>query len=83
VVIGHLPAGLEPEAGPVPAPAAQRKLTINRPSRSRYASDKLVKGQPRSAPERRVCAGNSPGIGVANSEQINHSGSPSELAPDS
>jgi len=30
MVIGYLPAGLEPEAGPVPAPAAQRKPAVNR-----------------------------------------------------
>jgi hypothetical protein len=38
VVIGHLPAGLEPKAGPVPVPAVKRKPTVSRPARSRYAT---------------------------------------------
>jgi hypothetical protein len=38
VVIGHLPAGLEPgRLGQLPVPAVQRKPTVNRPARSRYA----------------------------------------------
>ena len=35
--------GSNREAGPIPAPAAQRKLTVNRTSRSRSASNKPVK----------------------------------------
>jgi len=37
---GHLPAKPEPEAGPVPASSARRKLNLNPMPRPRYADDK-------------------------------------------
>jgi hypothetical protein len=39
VVIGHLPAGLEPEDWAVPVPAVERKPNVNRLVQSRYADD--------------------------------------------
>jgi hypothetical protein len=60
VVIGHLPAGLEPgKAGPVPVPAVKRKANVSRLARSRYATNGQVPihgSPPRSAPYRRLRA---------------------------